>query len=175
MWTERYASFEGKYYKIKDVICNPKPIQKPYPLIMVGGSGEKYLLKVVAKHANRYNLFFGSPNEMKRKISILKEYCSSFGRNHEEDIEYSVVLPCIIRESEDEIDDVLAQTKSKDKNVEQYSQYLVDGIMIGIHEKILQGIRKYLDIGVRHFILHFIGLNNDAVLRLFNSKVITKI
>jgi hypothetical protein len=47
--------------------------------------------------------------------------------------------------------------------------------MIGTHEKILQGIRKYLDIGVRHFILHFIGLNNDAILRLFNSKVITKI
>ena len=72
MWREKYASFEGKYYKIKDAICNPKPIQKPHPLIMVGGSGEKYLLKLVAKHANRYNLFFGSPEEMKRKISILK-------------------------------------------------------------------------------------------------------
>ena len=43
MWTEKYASFEGKYYKIKDAICNPKPIQKPHPLIMVGGSGEKVL------------------------------------------------------------------------------------------------------------------------------------
>jgi alkanesulfonate monooxygenase SsuD/methylene tetrahydromethanopterin reductase-like flavin-dependent oxidoreductase (luciferase family) len=68
MWTEGYASFEGKYYQIKDAICNPKPIQKPHPLIMVGGSGEKYFLEVVAKHANRYNLFFGSPDEMKRKF-----------------------------------------------------------------------------------------------------------
>src|ERR687887_592986 len=83
MWTEKYASFEGKYYKIKDAICNPKPIQKPHPLIMVGGSGEKYLLKVVARHADRYNLFFGSPDEIKRKISLLKEYCSSVGRNYE--------------------------------------------------------------------------------------------
>jgi alkanesulfonate monooxygenase SsuD/methylene tetrahydromethanopterin reductase-like flavin-dependent oxidoreductase (luciferase family) len=65
MWTEEYASFEGRYYKIKDAICNPKPIQKPHPLIMVGGSGEKYLLKVVAKHAERYNIFFGSPDEKK--------------------------------------------------------------------------------------------------------------
>jgi alkanesulfonate monooxygenase SsuD/methylene tetrahydromethanopterin reductase-like flavin-dependent oxidoreductase (luciferase family) len=40
MWTEkRRASFEGKYYTIKDAICNPKPIQKPHPLIMVGGFG----------------------------------------------------------------------------------------------------------------------------------------
>ena len=47
MWSnERSPSFEGKYYTIKDAICNPKPIQKPHPINMVGGSGEKYLLKV---------------------------------------------------------------------------------------------------------------------------------
>ena len=47
MWSnESSASFEGKYYRIIDAICNPKPIQKPHPIIMIGGSGEKYLLKV---------------------------------------------------------------------------------------------------------------------------------
>ena len=108
MWSnERSPSFEGEYYRIKDAICNPKPIQKPHPIIMVGGSGEKYLLKVAAKHADRYNLFFGSPNDMKRKISVLKEYCksleSSRGVGHHKDIQYSVVLPCIIRDSEEEV------------------------------------------------------------------------
>jgi F420-dependent oxidoreductase-like protein len=174
MWTEKQASFEGKYYTIKEAICNPKPIQKPHPLIMVGGSGEKYLLKVVAKHADRYNLFFGSSDEMKRKISILKEYCNSIGRDYKEDIQYSVVLPCIIRESQEEVNKVLIQHKRKDKSVEQYIQYLVNGIAIGTPEKILQGIRTYVDIGVKHFVLHFIGLN-DAVLRLFDSKVIRRI
>ena len=91
-----------------------------------------------------------------------------------EDIQYSVVLPCIIRESEDEVNKVLAQNKRQDKTVQEYSQYLVEGVMIGTPEKVLQGIRKYLDIGVGHFVLHFIGLNN-AVLRLFDSKVITRI
>ena len=82
MWTEKYSNFEGKYYTVRDAICNPKPIQKPCPVIMVGGSGEKYLLKVVAKHADRYNLFFGSPEEMKRKISILNEYGTSIDNNN---------------------------------------------------------------------------------------------
>jgi len=174
MWTEKCASFEGEYYKIKNAKCNPKPIQKPRPLIMVGGSGEKYLLKVVAKHADRYNIFFGSPDEMKRNVSLLKEYCTSIGRNYKEDIEYSVALPCIITESEDEINRVLVQNKREDKSMKEYSQYLVDSVMLGTPEKVLQGIRKYLDIGVRHFVLHFIGLDH-AILRLFDSKVITRI
>jgi F420-dependent oxidoreductase-like protein len=177
MWTDnnnKHVSFQGKYYRVKDAICNPKPIQKPYPPIMVGGSGERYLLKVVAKHADRYNLFFGSPDEMKRKISLLKEYCTSIGRDYKKDIQYSVVLPCIIRESEDEVSKVLAQNKRNDKTIEQYTQYLVNGIAIGTPEKIMGGISKYVDVGVRHFVIHFIGLD-DATLRLFDSKVIRMI
>jgi F420-dependent oxidoreductase-like protein len=179
MWSnERSASFKGKHYKIKDVVCNPKPIQKPHPIIMVGGSGEKYLLKVAAKHADRYNLFFGTPNEMKRKMSVLKECCkaidSNNGINRYNDIQYSVVLPCIVRESEEEVNQIITQYKRKDKTAEQYIKDLVGGITIGVPEIILKGINEYLDIGVTHFIFQLIGLD-EKVLKLFHSKVITRI
>ena len=179
MWSnERSASFEGKYYKIKDAICNPKPIQKPHPIIMIGGSGEKYLLKVAAKHADRYNLFFGTPSKMKRKMSILKEYCKSLesntGMNHHKDIQHSVVLPCIVRESEEEVNQIITQYKRNDKTVEQYLKDLVGGITIGVPERILKGINEYLDIGVTHFIFQFIGLD-EKVLKLFYSKVVRKV
>ena len=179
MWSnERSASFEGKYYKLKDAICNPKPIQKPHPIIMIGGSGEKYLLKVAAKHADRYNLFFGSPSDMKRKISLLKEYCksleSNIGTNYHKDIQYSVVLPCIIRDSEEEVNKIIEQYKREDKTAEQYLKDLVGGITIGVPERILKGIHEYLDLGVTHFIFQFIGLNEKS-LKLFYSKVMRKI
>ena len=170
MWKEERTSFEGKYYSIKEAICNPKPIQKPHPIIMIGGSGEKYLLKVVAKHADRYNLFFGTTNEMKTKISLLKEYCNSIGRDYKE-IQYSIVLPCIIKNTDKEVNEVLVQYKRKDKTLEQYLEYLVGGVTVGTPEKVLQGIKRYLDIGVTHFILHFLGLD-ETTLRLFNAQVI---
>jgi len=170
MWKERRSFYEGKYYRIKEAICNPKPIQKPNPIIMIGGSGEKYLLKVVAKHADRYNLFFGTTNEMKTKISLLKEYCNSIGRDYKE-IQYSIVLPCIIKNTDKEVNEVLVQYKRKDKTLEQYLEYLVGGVTVGTPEKVLQGIKRYLDIGVTHFILHFIALN-ETTLRLFDAKVI---
>jgi alkanesulfonate monooxygenase SsuD/methylene tetrahydromethanopterin reductase-like flavin-dependent oxidoreductase (luciferase family) len=53
MWTEGRATFRGKHYSINGAICNPKPIQKPHPVVMVGGEGERYLLKIAAKHADR--------------------------------------------------------------------------------------------------------------------------
>ncbi len=179
MWSnERSASFEGKYYKLKDAICNPKPIQKPHPIIMIGGSGEKYLLKVAAKHADRYNLFFGSPSDIKRKISLLNEYYKSLegniGTNHHKDIQYSVVLPCIVRDSEEEVNKIIEQYKRKDKTAEQYLKDLVGGITIGVPERILKGIHEYLDLGVTHFIFQFIGLNEKS-LKLFYSKVMRKI
>ncbi|HEY0580323.1 MAG TPA: TIGR03560 family F420-dependent LLM class oxidoreductase [Candidatus Nitrosocosmicus sp.] len=174
LWTEKQAYFEGKYYSLKNAICNPKPLQKPCPVIMVGGSGEKYLLKVVAKHADRYNLFFGSPEKMRRKISILKEYTKSIvGSRNNNDIQYSVVLPCIIGDSEEKVNQILLQYKRKDKTMKQYLEYLVNGIAIGTTDIILKGINEYVKIGVTHFILHFIGLNEGS-LRLFNSKIIKK-
>ena len=173
MWTKKSASFEGNYYTIKEAICNPKPIQKPHPTIMVGGSGEKYLLKVVAKHANRYNIFFGTPQEMKRKITILKDYCSKNGRDHNE-IQYSVVLPCIITESGEDINQIVARYKRRDKTVEQYLDFLVGGITIGTPEKIINGLNQYIELGVSHFIIQFKDLNN-SILKLFRSQIINKI
>lgn len=174
MWTEPRANFYGQYYTVKNAICNPKPIQKPYPVIMVGGSGEKYLLKVVAKHANRYNLFFGSPTEMRRKMSILKGYCKPTAGKSHNDMQYSVVLPCIIRESEEEVNQVLMQHKRKDKTLQQYKEYLANGITIGTPELILRGINEYVEMGVTHFIMHFIGVDIGS-LRVFDSKIINRI
>ena len=81
------------------------------------------------------------------------------------------MLPCIVKDTYKEVNEVLVQYKRKDKTLEQYLQYLVGGVTVGTPEKILQGIKKYIDIGVTHFILHFIGLD-EIRLRLFNSKVI---
>ena len=55
------------------------------------------------------------------------------------------------------------QYKRKDKTLEEYRQYLVGEIVVGTPEKVLQGIKKYMDIEVTHFILHFIGLDKTTL------------
>jgi len=165
LWTMKIANFRGKYYSINNAICSPKPIQKPHPTIMVGGSGEKYLLKVAARYADRYNLYFGTPEEMSRKINVLKDYNTKHRK-----IEYSIVLPCmIVRENED-LKKIIKKLKKGKMSVEQYKKSIAGGLTVGTIDDIVDGISKYVNIGVSHFIFHFLILDR-SVLKKF-SKVL---
>ena len=85
LWTEQEASYEGKYYRIKDAVCEPKPLQKPHPPITIGGSGEKLTLKVAAQHANRCDLGYIPSLELyKHKLNVLESHCNAVGRNPHE-------------------------------------------------------------------------------------------
>ena len=68
----------------------PKPLRDPVPII-IGGGGEKMTLKMVAEHATMWN-YFGTPEQMAHKISVLKKWCDEIGRDHNE-IEKTVLLP----------------------------------------------------------------------------------
>jgi len=173
MWIKKSATFIGKHYSIKDAICYPKPVQKPHPTIMVGGSGEKYLLRVVAKHADRYNMPYSSPLQLQRKISVLKEHCRIIGRDYRE-IEKSVILRCLIRETEDELHRNIRKWKRKDETTEHFKKRIGTNIVLGTPEHVVSELKEYVDLGVTHFILHFVALNVRC-LKLFSSKVIKKI
>ena len=80
MWTETAPSFEGRYYQIQDAYCEPKPIQKPYPPFVIGGSGEKLTLRIVAQYADIWNFAGGGAELFKQKSAILDSHCAAIGR-----------------------------------------------------------------------------------------------
>jgi len=83
MWSEPRATYHGKYFTAEDAILEPKPVQKPHPPIMIGGSGEQLTLRVVARVGNACNLF-GDPETVKAKYAILRAHCEREGRNYDE-------------------------------------------------------------------------------------------
>jgi F420-dependent oxidoreductase-like protein len=175
MWTCEKATFSGKHYDIRDAICNPKPMQKPYPPIMVGGTGEKLLLRVAAKHANRYNHPFGTPSELKRKIQVLKEHCKVIGRDHKE-IETSVLIRVIVGRDDKEVRRIIGKVKLPEETVEQYLERTDGKTAVGTPEQVIADLNKYTDLGISNFILHFIGLEPTLkMLQLFASKVMKKV
>lgn len=86
-WTEAAFDFDGRYYQLNGVICEPKPVQQPHPPILIGGKGERRTLRVVADHADIWN-FSGSrgdaAGELRRLNGILDEHCRAAGRDPDE-------------------------------------------------------------------------------------------
>ena len=81
MWTETLANFDGKYYQLKVARCEPKPVQKPYPPFVIGGSGEQLTLRVVAQYANIWNFAGGPVDTFLHKIEVLDGHCVAIGRD----------------------------------------------------------------------------------------------
>jgi F420-dependent oxidoreductase-like protein len=83
LWTEERSSYEGRYFRLEEAIHEPKPIQKPYPPIWVGGSGEQLTLRVAAKYADVWNPSGGGgdPEEAARLSAVLDERCREVGRD----------------------------------------------------------------------------------------------
>jgi F420-dependent oxidoreductase-like protein len=79
MFTEVQPSFEGKYYRIDGVLNNPRPIRGDIP-IMVGGSGERKTLRMVAQYADASNIF-GQVDQVKHLLGVLDAHCETLGRD----------------------------------------------------------------------------------------------
>ena len=93
MWTEDEPfDFEGRHYQVKGAICEPKPVQRPRPPIMIGAAGEKLALRVVAEHADIWNCpTRGDVDEFRRKSAVLDDHCAAIGRMllHDKTVEES--------------------------------------------------------------------------------------
>jgi F420-dependent oxidoreductase-like protein len=81
LWTEPVVDFDGRYYQLKEARCEPKPVQKPYPPFVIGGSGEKLTLRVVAQYADIWNFAGGPVDDFTRLNGILDDHCAAVGRD----------------------------------------------------------------------------------------------
>jgi len=83
LWTEDRTDFDGRYYHLKDAIANPKPIQKPYAPMWIGASGAT-TLRLVARHADVWNIAGGDPQKVAELTTMLVEACGAVGRDPSE-------------------------------------------------------------------------------------------
>jgi F420-dependent oxidoreductase-like protein len=102
LWTERRSTYKGRFYELSDAPLEPKPVQQPHPELMIGGGGEKVTLRIVAKHANRWNVW-GGPKTVAAKGAILDEHCAAVGRDPKA-ITRSANMSLLITDKKSDID-----------------------------------------------------------------------
>jgi alkanesulfonate monooxygenase SsuD/methylene tetrahydromethanopterin reductase-like flavin-dependent oxidoreductase (luciferase family) len=103
LWSEGPASYEGKHYRVDGVNALPKPVRPGGPPILIGGSGEKRTLKLVAKHAAEWNSVNLPAEAYRGKVEALQRHCEAEGRDPGS-IRRSMMMFAIVGPSEKELD-----------------------------------------------------------------------
>ena len=161
MWAESPASFAGEHYHIKDAYCEPRP--NPLPPIMIGAEGEKLGLRVVAQHADWWNLTGARPEAYAHKLEVLRSHCRAVGRNCDEIVKTWTTW-----------DDGIAigETEAEARRVAEDSPFHGGNRIIGTPEQVTEHLRRFTDLGVEYFMLRFADFPNPAGAKLFAEAVI---
>ncbi|MHB8438789.1 MAG: LLM class F420-dependent oxidoreductase [Acidimicrobiales bacterium] len=81
MWSDDDGPFAGTHYQLAETVCVPAPLTSPRPPIVIGGSGERKTLRLVARYGDACNLFAPEPTVVQRKIEVLHRHCEAEGRD----------------------------------------------------------------------------------------------
>jgi F420-dependent oxidoreductase-like protein len=157
MWTQEEATFEGTYYQVRGAINQPKGVQKPHIPLLIGGSGEKVTLKLVAQYADACNVF-GDPAALERKFAILRQHCQTVGRDYDR-IQRTAGAMCLMADTDEQARALLPEA------VKAQFGDRIDASLIGSPETIRQRLSAYEAAGVQEMLL-IIPTSGPALLEM---------
>ncbi len=160
------SSFEGKHYQVRDAPCAPKPVQSPLP-ICIGGAGEKVLLRLAARYAQRWNCPMDSAHDIPRLRGVLETHCNEVGTNVDDIIvsEQTVVVMGADR------DGYQMKRGLADMMIGSFAK-LDKVAILGTPQDVIAGIRKKIEGGVSDFTILFGDMGMDDTLELFAKEVL---
>ena len=161
MLTQRPASFRGKHYTIQNAYNDPMPVQQPRPPIMIGGSGEKTTLRLVAQYADLCNVF-GDPATVAHKFAVLRAHCERVGRPYDAITRSNHVSILIARD-----DTELAAKKLRFKE-----RLPEDDGLIGTPDTIIAGLKAYAAVGSQYITFTMPDAHEIEPLRVFGERVV---
>src|SRR5450759_4236617 len=151
MFTEERPSFEGKHYRIERALNSPRPIQPGGPQILIGGSGERKTLRLVARYADISN-WWGSLDELKHKNDVLLAHCEAEGRDPST-ILRTVMSPVLLVPDEAHAAGALERLAPERRAM----------VKVATPPQAVDYLQTYIEAGFRGFIFRNIELAPDAI------------
>jgi alkanesulfonate monooxygenase SsuD/methylene tetrahydromethanopterin reductase-like flavin-dependent oxidoreductase (luciferase family) len=158
LWTQRQATYAGQYYQITDAYCEPKP--DPLPPIMIGGDGERYLLRAVAEHADWWNSVTRRPDVLRHKLAVLRDHCQAVGRDYDS-IRKTITFTCYLNESK-----AAAEARAGDALQREHPPFA------GEPAALIELLHEHVELGFDLFQLVFPNFPETDDLELFADKVL---
>jgi F420-dependent oxidoreductase-like protein len=163
LWTEPQPTFNGKHFRTESVFCEPKPVQQPRPPILIGGGGEKVLLRIAAQHADIWNNLAVNQANLAHKIERLHAHCDTV---HRDPARLAISQQCMVVIGENEAE----ATNKAQRAAQIYGGHLGPGIS-GTPEQCIAKIRDFVRLGCSMLVIEFFGKDTKEPARLFAEKV----
>lgn len=158
LWTQTPAGYQGKYYRIDEAYCEPKP--DPLPPIVIGGGGEQLTLRVVAKHADRWDLSGASVETYAHKLEVLRRHCEAVGRP------FDTIVKGLSTEGI-----ALASSQAEAQHIADASPYNSGKAIVGTPEQVAAQLQRYVDLGVRYIVVRLLDFPRTEGIELFAREV----
>ena len=168
MFTRDMTNFSGKYYQLKDAPLAPKPLQKPWPPITIGGVGEKYTLPLVARHADWWNCPTNGGDKMERLIELLHAECKKIGRDPAT-LKLSEQAILVIVKDKSELEAAMVKAR---RHYGGPFYNLDTSAFIGAPDDIVRRLQARAKLGISRFMFFFHDRATPATLELFAKEVI---
>lgn len=171
LWQEPKVSHQGKHYSLQEATVDPKPVQKPHPPILIGGHGERFLMRAVARHADICNIGFElSLDDYDAKLEHLKEHCQRVGRDPAS-IEVSHNTRVVIAENSNKFEEMVSQGAAAANTTPAEYRESLGRAIAGTPNQCRQQIQRLVDRGITYFFLLFPEPVSLDSLTLFAQEV----
>jgi F420-dependent oxidoreductase-like protein len=150
LWGTGTPSFDGSRIRVPEAMCYPRPLRGRVP-ILVGGSGERRTLRLVAQYADACNLF-GGPDAVRHKVGVLGEHCADAGRDPAS-IEVTHLSTVLVARDPAELEREAAHRRPR-RDVARWAARTNPGT---IEDHVLR-VKALRDAGVQHVIVSLAGL-----------------
>ena len=167
LWTEERVDFNGSFAKLKGAVCEPKPLRTPP--ILIGGSGERVLMGIAARHGDIWNNMAVTQGELGAKIEALRRRCDEVGRDPAT-LRISQQCTIVIAETED---GARAALKKAHKVYGGHMGARLEEHGIWGHpERVVECIERHRALGCEMFVIEFFGRDTREPAQLFAEAVV---
>jgi F420-dependent oxidoreductase-like protein len=159
-------SFSGTYYTVTDSPALPKPVQRPRPPVIVGGTGQPRTARLAAKFADEFNIPFAAVDDTAAAFGRVMQACAAAGR-HETSMIYSAAQTVCCGRSRAEVERRAAAIGRKPDELAEHG-------LAGTPDEIAAKIGKFADIGAEHVYLQVLDLHDVDHLELLATEVLPR-
>ena len=170
LWRGRPVTLDQPYYPLREAQSYPLPPGGGVPLV-VGGRGERRTLRIVAEHADEWNLTRVTPDEYATKCRVLEEHCRAVGRDPAT-IRRSLMVPIVTGRTSAEVTARLARARATFSRLpEDPAEWLKAGFLYGTIAEVRDGVRRWEEAGMHRLMLQVLDMTDLEMIRFIGQEL----